>query len=453
MPSAPTPTPGDSSTALATTAFVAAAVAGAGGGAPPSTSPPLMDGTAAAGASTKYSREDQVHPSDTSRAPLASPSFTGTPTAPTATAGTSTTQIATTQFVAGAVAASVAGVSQITAGSGIAASPATGNVTVSVAPNGVTNSLAAQMAPNTLKGNNGGTTASPADLTVTQAMTMLGAAPLASPTFTGTPNAPTPTPANDTSTKIATTAFVQNAVSGASAQIVGGINDNRIINGNFAVNQRAYVSGTALAAAAYGHDRWKAGASGCTCTFTATLPDTTVTITAGTLTQIIQAGMIEGGVYTLSWTGTAQARVYQGAPSGSYAASPIITAALPAGVNTIIEFNTGTVTRVKLETGSVATPYPRQSLAKSMADCQWYYQVGQAQLNPGANALSGIAVACAASHTPMRATATMVIGTNSNSNISSPVVTDLGSAFRASGTATAAGVIAFNMNFSASAEL
>lgn len=38
-------------------------------------------------------------------------------------------------------------------------------------------------------------------------------APLASPTFTGTPSAPTPSPA-DNSTKLATTAYVDNAVSG-----------------------------------------------------------------------------------------------------------------------------------------------------------------------------------------------------------------------------------------------
>jgi hypothetical protein len=37
------------------------------------------------------------------KAPLASPALTGTPTAPTATAGTNTTQIATTEFVTGAV--------------------------------------------------------------------------------------------------------------------------------------------------------------------------------------------------------------------------------------------------------------------------------------------------------------------------------------------------------------
>jgi len=38
-------------------------------------------------------------------APLASPAFTGTPTAPTASAGTNTTQLATTAFVAAALTA------------------------------------------------------------------------------------------------------------------------------------------------------------------------------------------------------------------------------------------------------------------------------------------------------------------------------------------------------------
>ena len=165
------------------------------------------------------------------------------------------------------------------------------------------------------------------------------------------------------------------ALGAATRQYVDGgrLGDNRIINGNFAINQRTYVSGTALAAAAYGHDRWKAGTGGCTYTFTAAIPDTTVTITAGTLTQVIEAGMIEGGVYTLSWTGTAQARVYQGTPTGAYAASPLTTASLTAGTNVIVEFNAGTVVRAKLEIGSVATPFNRQSLAKSLADCQRYY--------------------------------------------------------------------------------
>jgi hypothetical protein len=77
-------------TQIATTAFVVAQAAAA---------TPLVDGTAAVGTSLRYARADHVHPTDTTRAPLASPALTGTPTAPTATAGTNTTQLATTAFV------------------------------------------------------------------------------------------------------------------------------------------------------------------------------------------------------------------------------------------------------------------------------------------------------------------------------------------------------------------
>ena len=47
------------------------------------------------------------------KAPLASPTLTGTPKAPTAAAGTNTTQIATTEFVTTAVANAIGGVTQI----------------------------------------------------------------------------------------------------------------------------------------------------------------------------------------------------------------------------------------------------------------------------------------------------------------------------------------------------
>lgn len=60
---------------------------------------PLMNGTVAIGTSTQYAREDHVHPIDTSRAPLASPSFTGTPIAPTPPSTSNDTSIATTSFV------------------------------------------------------------------------------------------------------------------------------------------------------------------------------------------------------------------------------------------------------------------------------------------------------------------------------------------------------------------
>ena len=78
------------------------------------TANPLMDGTAAVGTSEKYAREDHVHPKDTSKANLASPTFTGTPKAPTASAGTKTTQIATTAFVDTAITNALAGITGIT---------------------------------------------------------------------------------------------------------------------------------------------------------------------------------------------------------------------------------------------------------------------------------------------------------------------------------------------------
>lgn len=73
------------------------------------TTTPIMDGTAAVGSETTWAKGDHVHPTDTSRAPLASPALTGTPTAPTATAGTDTTQIATTAFVNTAIANAAVG--------------------------------------------------------------------------------------------------------------------------------------------------------------------------------------------------------------------------------------------------------------------------------------------------------------------------------------------------------
>lgn len=89
-PTAPTAGADTNTTQLATTAFVL----GQAG-----TSAPSMNGSAAIGNSTRFARADHVHPTDTSRAPLASPALTGTPTAPTPANGTNTTQIATTAFV------------------------------------------------------------------------------------------------------------------------------------------------------------------------------------------------------------------------------------------------------------------------------------------------------------------------------------------------------------------
>jgi hypothetical protein len=98
----------DNSTKIATTAYVAGQASVSGDGTP------AMDGAASRGTGTHFARNDHIHPTDTTRAPLASPAFTGAPTAPTSSPGTNTTQIATTAY-ADAIAALKANTSRIIA--------------------------------------------------------------------------------------------------------------------------------------------------------------------------------------------------------------------------------------------------------------------------------------------------------------------------------------------------
>lgn len=91
----------DTSTRIATTAWVQTELAAIPpAGMYPSNDVPLMAGVGAAGTAVEGARGDHRHPTDTSRAPLASPVFTGNPTAPTAAPGDNSGSIATTGFVA-----------------------------------------------------------------------------------------------------------------------------------------------------------------------------------------------------------------------------------------------------------------------------------------------------------------------------------------------------------------
>ena len=138
---------------------------------------------------------------------LASAALTGTPTAPTATAGTNTTQVATTAFVTTAV----ANKTSVSGNAGTATKLATaktialsGDVSGSAdfdGSEGITiTATVADDSHNHVIGN------------VDGLQTALNAkAPLASPTFTGTPKAPTAAAGTNT-TQVATTAFVTTAV-------------------------------------------------------------------------------------------------------------------------------------------------------------------------------------------------------------------------------------------------
>ena len=109
-PTAATQSSGNSSTRLATTAFVATEVAALVDSAPGALNT-LNELAAAVNDDASFSTT--ITNSIALKAPLASPALTGTPTAPTASSGTNTTQLATTAFVTAAVAAGGGGVDGI----------------------------------------------------------------------------------------------------------------------------------------------------------------------------------------------------------------------------------------------------------------------------------------------------------------------------------------------------
>jgi hypothetical protein len=142
---------------------------------------------------------------------------------------------------------------------------------------------------------------------------------------------------------------------------------NLLINGGFQINQKS-VSGTVtLAAGVYGHDGWKAGASGCTYTFAASGGITTLTITAGSLQQVIEGANLRTGTHALSWVGTAQGKV----GAGSYGATGV-TGSLTGGTNGTIEFNTGTLSDACLVPGSLPQAYVFNGLVNELRRCQRY---------------------------------------------------------------------------------
>lgn len=153
---------------------------------------------------------------------------------------------------------------------------------------------------------------------------------------------------------------------------------NRLINGDFAINQRAFAGG-ALAAGVYGFDRWKAGTGGCN----VSLSGGVLTHTSGPLVQVMEAPGLASTTVTVSVED----------PSGSISvdvdgATGTITAgagrrgvsiAVPSGSTgnvTLTLTATGvTYKRVQLEVGATATAFDVRHPAIVLQLCQRYYQV------------------------------------------------------------------------------
>jgi len=113
------------------------------------------------------------------------------------------------------------------------------------------------------------------------------------------------------------------------------------------------------------------------------------------------------------------------------------------------------VTGVKLEIGSVVTPFNRQSLAKSMADCQRYYQISSLYWQSNAGATSASQAFGVASMLPVlsRAAPTLTATSNANTNLGAVGLAYSNGAVQAQATSSAIGPIVFNLTITANAEL
>jgi len=145
------------------------------------------DGTLAADSDTKIASQKAVKTALDLKAPLASPTFTGDPKAPTPSPGDNDTSIATTAFVAAAVAA-----------------------LVNAAPGALDTLKELADAIN-----------DDASFAATMTTALAAKAPLASPTFTGHVDVPTPTNSTDAATKD----YVDSAVSAAAVAALDDIGD------------------------------------------------------------------------------------------------------------------------------------------------------------------------------------------------------------------------------------
>lgn len=237
VPAAPTASAGTNTTQLATTEFVTAAVNAANAAA--------------------FANAAVQHSTLATKADITSPDFNGEPLAPVPLAGSNSRQIPTTSWVrtyveneVGTATSGLGGKANSNAPvfTGLAVAPTAPNVTYPATP-GTTTSLGIRS-----------TFANPTQIAtvgfVANAIATMPAqdlsayAPLASPTFTGTPTAPTPVE-GDNSTKIATTAFVATrspvlSVNGETGAVVLSVGD---ITGAAPINNPTFTGVASLSVA------------------------------------------------------------------------------------------------------------------------------------------------------------------------------------------------------------
>lgn len=229
-------------------------------------------------------------------------------------------------------------------------------------------------------------------------------------------------------------------------------------NTSFVVNQRSWASGTPLAAGAYGIDRWKAGAGGCTMTRITTGPAQILNITAGSLQQVVEGATLLIAPYTLSWVGTAQGRISATDGGGTYGPSPQRFTVVSG--NLFIEFTGGTVSQVHLQLGTQPTQWQPEPIVVEIARCQRFYCYGFSRVD-GSNPVAGVVIwGTATVNYPVTmrvGNPTITVQTQSSSNVNLPTggvgTMNAQAAWMFIQSTTAAGSFSWYVNWTASADL
>lgn len=159
---------------------------------------------------------------------------------------------------------------------------------------------------------------------------------------------------------------------------------NLLVNGDMQINQRGFAGG-ALAAGAYGFDRWKAGAAGATLS----LAGFGITLGSGALMQIVEpalwglasfSGMaltlsvegLSGGALDIAF-GSASGQLQPGGGRSSLTLTPAEGDDGPLALRLAAAAGPASFGRIKLEPGLHATGWPLRSLVEEERLCRRYH--------------------------------------------------------------------------------
>jgi hypothetical protein len=124
---------------------------------------------------------------------------------------------------------------------------------------------------------------------------------------------------------------------------------NKIINGRKTINQRVFGGNwSAMAVGDYGYDRWRK-------------------YDADSMEQVIEAGNLDSGLYTISWTGGGTGSV----GGVAVASGDTVDITVTGNLSVIVPFD---ATSIQLEPGAVVTAYELRPVSRELGLCQWYYE-------------------------------------------------------------------------------